>query len=93
MNQYLAEQYKQLGLSEKVIAFGEKIEADLKERFEKIDAVAEFNLPYRIKYNPSSMCGGKVTYALLVGVLCRCGIWIRTPAKEGIARSVKAVDT
>ena len=43
MNQYLAEQYKQLGLSEKVIAFGDKIEADLKERFEKIDAVAEFN--------------------------------------------------
>ena len=27
MNQYLAEQYKQLGLSEKVIAFGDKIEA------------------------------------------------------------------
>ena len=43
MNQYLLEQYKQLGLSEKVIEFGEKIEAELKERFEKIDAVAEFN--------------------------------------------------
>jgi len=43
MNQYLLEQYKQLGLSEKVIEFGEKIEAELKPRFEKIDAVAEFN--------------------------------------------------
>ena len=31
MNQYLLEQYKNLGLSEKVIEFGEKIEADLKE--------------------------------------------------------------
>lgn len=43
MNQYLLEQYKKLGLSEKVISFGEKIEMELKERFEKIDAVAEFN--------------------------------------------------
>ena len=43
MNQYLLEQYKQLGLSEKVLAFGDKIEAELKERFEKIDAIAEFN--------------------------------------------------
>lgn len=43
MNQYLLEQYKNLGLSEKVIEFGEKIESKLKERFEKIDAVAEFN--------------------------------------------------
>lgn len=43
MNQYLLEQYKNLGLSEKVIEFGEKIESELKERFEKIDAVAEFN--------------------------------------------------
>ena len=43
MNQYLLEQYKNLGLSEKVIEFGEKIEAGLKSRFEQIDAVAEFN--------------------------------------------------
>ena len=43
MNQYLLEQYKQLGLSEKVIEFGEKIEAELKPRFEQIDAVAEMN--------------------------------------------------
>ena len=32
MNQYLLEQYKNLGLSEKVIEFGEKIEAELKGR-------------------------------------------------------------
>ena len=43
MNQYLMEQYKQLGLSEKVIQFGEQIEAGLKERFEQIDAIAEVN--------------------------------------------------
>lgn len=43
MNQYLVEQYKNLGLSDAVIAFGEKIEASLKERFEAIDATAEIN--------------------------------------------------
>ena len=43
MNQYLANQYKQLGLSEEVIAFGAKIEEELKPRFEKIDAIAEMN--------------------------------------------------
>lgn len=43
MNQYLFEQYKQLGLSDKVIEFGEKIEAELKPRFEQIDAIAELN--------------------------------------------------
>ena len=43
MEQYLMEQYKQLGISENVIAFGAKVEAELKNRFEKIDAVAEFN--------------------------------------------------
>ena len=43
MNQNLLEQYKALGLSDKVIEFGEKIEAELKPRFEQIDAVAEFN--------------------------------------------------
>ena len=43
MNQYLAEQYKKLGLSDAVIAFGEKIEEELKPRFEAIDATAEFN--------------------------------------------------
>ena len=43
MNQYLVNQYKQLGLSEEVIAFGAKIEEELKPRFEKIDAIAEMN--------------------------------------------------
>lgn len=43
MNQYLLEQYKKLGLSEEVIAFGAKIEETLKPRFEKIDAIAEMN--------------------------------------------------
>ena len=43
MNQYLVEQYKQLGLSEEVIAFGAKIEEGLKDRFEQIDAIAEMN--------------------------------------------------
>ena len=43
MNQYLLEQYKQLGLSEEVIAFGSKIEAELKPRFDQIDAIAEMN--------------------------------------------------
>ena len=41
MNQLLEEKYKELGISEKVYAFGEKIEQELKERFEKIDANAE----------------------------------------------------
>ena len=43
MNQYLVEQYKALGLSEEIIKVGEKIEADLKARFEKIDEIAEMN--------------------------------------------------
>ena len=43
MNQYLLEQYKQIGLCDKVIEFGEKIEAQLKNRFEEIDAIAELN--------------------------------------------------
>ena len=43
MNPYLIDQYKKLGLSEAVIAFGEKIEKDLKSRFEQIDMIAEMN--------------------------------------------------
>ena len=43
MNQYLLEQYKKLGLSDEVVAFGAKIEEGLKERFEQIDAIAEMN--------------------------------------------------
>ncbi len=44
MNQKLIEeQYETLGISKEVYAFGEKIEQELKERFEAIDAMAEFN--------------------------------------------------
>ena len=39
----LEEMYAQMGLSPEVIAFGEKIEKDLKERFEEIDESAEYN--------------------------------------------------
>ena len=35
--------YKDLGISPEVLKFGTEIEASLKERFEKIDEVAEFN--------------------------------------------------
>ena len=38
MNQLLENKYKELGIDPKVYAFGEKIEAGLKERFEEIDA-------------------------------------------------------
>ena len=44
MNQLLQEQYERLGISPEVSAFGEKIEASLKQRFEEIDARAEYNL-------------------------------------------------
>ena len=43
MNQLLENKYKELGIDPKVYAFGEKIEAGLKERFEEIDARAELN--------------------------------------------------
>ena len=43
MNPHLLQQYKNLGLCDEVIAFGSKIEAELKERFESIDAIAEMN--------------------------------------------------
>ena len=43
MNQLLQEQYERLRISPEVSAFGEKIEASLKQRFEEIDARAEYN--------------------------------------------------
>ena len=43
MNQFLEEQYKNLGISREVYEFGEKIEEALKERFAEIDARAEYN--------------------------------------------------
>ena len=39
----LEQMYKDLGISPDVLKFGAEIEASLKERFEKIDEVAEFN--------------------------------------------------
>ena len=43
MNQFLEEQYKNLGISREVYEFGEKIEESLKERFAEIDKTAEYN--------------------------------------------------
>ena len=42
MNQLLEEKYKELGISEKVYAFGEKIEQELKERYKKNDTNEEY---------------------------------------------------
>ena len=35
--------YKEIGIQPKVLEFGQAIEADLKERFENIDQIAEYN--------------------------------------------------
>jgi cystathionine beta-lyase family protein involved in aluminum resistance len=43
MNPFLQEKYKELGISEEVLAFGEQIETELLERFAEIDARAEAN--------------------------------------------------
>lgn len=43
MKDQLLTAYQQMGISEKVYSFGENIEAGLKERFERIDRVAEYN--------------------------------------------------
>lgn len=43
MNETLREQYKELLLSDKVIQYCETVERSLKERFEQIDEVAEYN--------------------------------------------------
>ena len=37
------ELYNSLGISEEVYAYGENLLAELKERFQKIDGVAEYN--------------------------------------------------
>ena len=39
----LSEMYKELGISQKVLEFGEEIEKSLKERFAGIDQTAEYN--------------------------------------------------
>ena len=43
MNTLLEETYEKLGISKEVYEFGQKIEEELKERFEEIDARAEMN--------------------------------------------------
>lgn len=43
MNEFMIKQYESLGISREVYEFGEKIEAELKERFEEIDKRAEYN--------------------------------------------------
>lgn len=42
-SKFLRQQYEQLGISQEVYEFGEKIEAKLKERFDSLDAMAEYN--------------------------------------------------
>lgn len=39
----IKKQYEELGISEKVYTFGHQIEASLKERFDTIDTIAEYN--------------------------------------------------
>ena len=43
MSQLMEEQYEKLGICKEVYTFGEKIEAELKERFAEIDERAEYN--------------------------------------------------
>ena len=39
----MKEMYQRLGIGEKVLDFGQKQEKKLKERFEEIDRIAEYN--------------------------------------------------
>ncbi len=59
----LKEQYKQMGISEKVYTFGEGILADLKKRFAEIDDTAEYN---QLKV-VNAMQKNKVSEACLYG--------------------------
>ncbi|MDD3218448.1 MAG: methionine gamma-lyase family protein [Lachnospiraceae bacterium] len=43
MEKFLEEQYEKLGISKEVAAFGEIFDKELKERFAKIDEIAEYN--------------------------------------------------
>ncbi len=43
MKEYLKEQYKSMGIAEKLLDFSDAIEESLKERFSYIDQVAEYN--------------------------------------------------
>ena len=69
MNQLLEEKYKELGISEKVYAFGEKIEQELKERFEKItrrQATDPANFSPRQSENSQSGRVGKSRLAIFL---------------------------
>lgn len=55
--------YKSMGISEKVCAFGESILKELKERFDQIDQIAEYNQCKVIK----AMQDAKVSEACLLG--------------------------
>ena len=55
--------YKALGISEKVVDFGEKILGDLESRFKKIDENAEYNQLKVLK----AMQDNKVSEACLLG--------------------------
>ena len=43
MTEEIKNLYRNMGISDKVLSIAEKTEDKLKERFEKIDAVAEYN--------------------------------------------------
>ncbi len=43
MNQWMLEQYRSLGISKEVYEFGEKIEHSLRDRFDAIDRLSEYN--------------------------------------------------
>ena len=49
MKKYLYEQYKSMGICEKLLNFSDEIEASLKERFTYIDQIAEYNQQKVIK--------------------------------------------
>ena len=39
----IKDQYKEFGIDDKVLSFGQQILEELKPRFDEIDAIAEFN--------------------------------------------------
>ena len=48
--QEMMEMYRDLGISPQVLAFGNQIEAELKERFQEIDENAEYNQLKAVSY-------------------------------------------
>ena len=57
------EQYKQLGVSDAVLTYGETILAALRERFDAIDAIAENTHHVRIPVSIHHGTGSKGTLA------------------------------